>query len=298
MRISTKGEYGLRALFDLAQHTGKGPVQSAHIAQRQQIPENYLSQLLLIMRNSGLIRSIRGPQGGHLLARDAAEINLGEVLTALEGPFLPMECVNPDFTDCSMMEMCVIRDVWREARWEQDFSANGFDELVRFQLRGQTVPNMSSALIVVTAFKRAFNPFLKRLRLTGDWLFVGDVLRQGNVEFSHAALSRFRKHEVTSRARVKSARSQAEFVLTKYHLFCRSGLITTEFTPLMASDVIRFLYEPARWWEVMKALMEISLLDTIRCGVLMVVSTAKHPVFLNKFKQRYQHARIRRKENV
>lgn len=190
------------------------------------------------------------------------------------------------------------RDVWREARWEQDFSANGFDELVRFQLRGQTVPNMSSALIVVTAFKRAFNPFLKRLRLTGDWLFVGDVLRQGNVEFSHAALSRFRKHEVTSRARVKSARSQAEFVLTKYHLFCRSGLITTEFTPLMASDVIRFLYEPVRWWEVMKALMEISLLDTIRCGVLMVVSTAKHPAFLKKFKQRYQHARIRRKENV
>jgi Rrf2 family protein len=90
MRISTKGEYGLRALFDLAQHAGEGPVQSAHIAQRQQIPENYLSQLLLIMRNSGLIRSIRGPQGGHMLARPALEINLAEVLTALEGPFLPI----------------------------------------------------------------------------------------------------------------------------------------------------------------------------------------------------------------
>jgi len=120
MRISTKGEYGLRALFDLAQHVGEGPVQSAHIAQRQQIPENYLSQLLLIMRNQGLIRSIRGPQGGHLLARPAIEINLGEVLTALEGPFLPMECVNADFTDCALLDMCVIRDVWRDLKAATD----------------------------------------------------------------------------------------------------------------------------------------------------------------------------------
>ncbi len=120
MRISTKGEYGLRALFDLAQHEGEGPVQSANIAQRQQIPENYLSQLLLIMRNHGLIKSIRGPQGGHLLARPAGDINLAEVLTALEGPFMPMECVNPDFTDCALLEICVIRDVWRDLKTATD----------------------------------------------------------------------------------------------------------------------------------------------------------------------------------
>jgi len=190
------------------------------------------------------------------------------------------------------------RDVWREGRWEQDFSATGSDELAKFQLRGQTVPNMSSALITATAFKNAFNPFLKRLRLTGDWLFVGDVLRQGDVEFSREALSRFRKHEVTSRVRVKSARSQAEFILTKYHLFRGAGLPAAEFAPLMASDVIRFLYEPARWWEVMKSLVQVSFCDSIRCGVLMVVSTAKHPAFLNNFKQRYQHAKIWRKENA
>lgn len=190
------------------------------------------------------------------------------------------------------------RDVWREDRWEQDFSATGLDELAKFQLRGQMVPNMSSALITHTAFKNAFNPFLKRLRLTGDWLFVGHVLRQGDVEFSREALSRFRKHEVTSRARVKSARSQAEFILTKYHLFCLTGLPAEDFAPLMASDAVRFLYEPARWWDVMKSLLQVSLLDTIRCGILMVVSTAKHPVFLNKFMQKYQHAKIWRKENA
>lgn len=190
------------------------------------------------------------------------------------------------------------RDVWRDDRWEQDFSANGLDELLRFQLRGQTVPNMSSALIAAKAFKRAFNPYLKRLRLTGDWLFVGDVLRQGDVEFSRRVLSRFRKHEVTSRVRVKSARSQAEFILTKYHLFHSSGLSATEFAPLMASDVLRFLYEPARWWEVIKSLMQISLLDTMRCLMLMAVSTARHPTYLEKFKQRCKHAKIWRKENA
>src|SRR5687767_6093475 len=120
MRISTKGEYGLRALFDLAQHDGEGPVQSAQIAQPQQTPENYLRHLLLITRNSGLVRSNRGPQGGHMLARSAGEINLGEVLTALEGPFLPMECVDADFTDCALLDMCVIRDVWRDLKAATD----------------------------------------------------------------------------------------------------------------------------------------------------------------------------------
>lgn len=114
MRISTKGEYGVRALFELAQHYGEGPVQSSHIAARQHVPETYLNQLLLTLRNAGLIKSIRGPGGGHMLARPPAEINLGEALAALEGPMVLMDCVNPDFTECSLLEMCVIRDVWRE----------------------------------------------------------------------------------------------------------------------------------------------------------------------------------------
>lgn len=190
------------------------------------------------------------------------------------------------------------RDVWHEVRWEQDFSANGPEELVRFQLKGQTVPNMSSALIRTEAFKQAFDPFLKRLRLTGDWLFVGNVLRQGDVEFSPSPLSRFRKHEVTSRVRVKSARSQAEFILTKCHLFRESKLSVSEFVPLMGSDVIRFLYESATWWEVAKSMLQISWLDTVRCGLLLLVSTVKHPAYLEKFKERYKHAKIWRKENA
>ena len=69
MRISSKGEYGLRALFDLAQRYGEGPIQSHDIHLRQGIDENYLNQILIVLRKAGLIDSVRGPQGGHRLAR-------------------------------------------------------------------------------------------------------------------------------------------------------------------------------------------------------------------------------------
>ena len=120
MRVTTKGEYGLRALVELAQHAGQGLLPSATIAARQQIPENYLSQLLLTLRKAGLVESVHGPAGGHMLARPADTIDLGEVLTILEGPFLPMECVTPGYDDCCMLEGCSIRDVWRDLKAATD----------------------------------------------------------------------------------------------------------------------------------------------------------------------------------
>jgi glycosyltransferase involved in cell wall biosynthesis len=182
-------------------------------------------------------------------------------------------------------------DVWKETRWDADFSANGIDELLKFQLRGQIVPNMSSALFTADAFRAAFTPFLKRLRLTGDWLFVGDVLKQGQVVFTHQALNRFRKHEVTSRVRVKSARSQAEFMLTKYRLFRASGQPVSAFATLMGSDAIRFLYEPASWLDVGKVLLQVSWLDTLKMAGLLVVSTLKNTAYIGKFIDRYRHAK-------
>jgi Rrf2 family transcriptional regulator, cysteine metabolism repressor len=88
MRISSKGDYGLRALFDLALRHGQGPVRSRDIAERQAIDENYLNQLLIQLRRAGLVQSLRGPQGGHLLARSPREITLLEALEALEGPLV------------------------------------------------------------------------------------------------------------------------------------------------------------------------------------------------------------------
>ncbi len=182
-------------------------------------------------------------------------------------------------------------DIWKEDRWDTNFVVNGRDELLQFQMRGQTVPNMSSALVKASAFRAAVTPFLKQLRLTGDWLFIGDVMKHGRVIFCRDALSRFRKHDVTSRVRVKSARSQAEFILTKYRMFHGVGQPTSAFAPLMGSDVIRFLYEPASWWEVTKALLQISFIDTVKFAGLLVVSTSQNRTFINKFKDRYKHAK-------
>src|SRR5512134_2320432 len=91
MRISSKGEYGLRALIDLAQRYGEGPIQSHEIHLRQGIDENYLNQILILLRRAGLIESLRGPQGGHRLARQPSQIAILDAIIALEGPLLPID---------------------------------------------------------------------------------------------------------------------------------------------------------------------------------------------------------------
>ncbi|HEU5199941.1 MAG TPA: Rrf2 family transcriptional regulator [Ktedonobacterales bacterium] len=111
MKLTMKSDYGLRAMIDLAQHYGKGPIQCSDIAQRQDIPEYYLDQLLICMRKAGLIRSVRGPQGGHLLAKLPTQIMMGEVIQALDGSLSPMECV-PDPGSCSQSSGCAMRQIW------------------------------------------------------------------------------------------------------------------------------------------------------------------------------------------
>lgn len=121
MWVSSKGEYGLRALFDLAQHYGRGAVQTKDIARRQDIPESYLSQLLLVLRKAGFIVSQRGPQGGHSLARPPAQIDMAEVITTLEGTTAPLRCVEEGVErDCRLWDRCVLRDVWREVKQAAD----------------------------------------------------------------------------------------------------------------------------------------------------------------------------------
>ena len=179
-------------------------------------------------------------------------------------------------------------DIWRELRWDADFCSDGVAELRNFQLRGQTVPNMSSSLIASHAFRQAYHPFLKKLKLTGDWLFIGWVMRYGSVVFSNKPLSHFRKHEVTSRVRVKAARSQAEFVLTKYLLFRETGKPVKDFAQVMSTDAVRFLYEPAGWLDVVKALFQVSVATTLKFGVLLAASVAMNKQYLKRFYDRYK----------
>ena len=113
MRVSSRGEYGLRALYDLAEHFNQGPIPSADIAKRQNIPPNYLNQLLIVLRRSGLIQSDRGRRGGHRLARPPQKITLSEAVQVLDGSTAPVDCVD-DATSCD--EHCAYCYVWREVK--------------------------------------------------------------------------------------------------------------------------------------------------------------------------------------
>jgi glycosyltransferase involved in cell wall biosynthesis len=179
-------------------------------------------------------------------------------------------------------------DIWKQTRWDQPFYADGLRELAEFQVRGQIVPNMSSALIRTAAFRRAYRPFLKRFKLTGDWLFVGWLLEQGGAVYENKTLSNFRRHEQTSRASVASARSQAEFILTKYLLFRGSRRPTRELAGVLSTDAVRFLYEPAQWHEVLRAMAAISPLLTARVAGLLGLSMLSNPAYLERFKARYR----------
>jgi len=114
MRISSRGEYGLRALLDLAQHYGQDPVTSTDIAARQQIPEAYLNHLLIALRKRRLIKSIRGPQGGHELARPPDRITLADAVVALEGSYSPLEGRDIQPSPDEPLEAKILRDVWRQ----------------------------------------------------------------------------------------------------------------------------------------------------------------------------------------
>ena len=117
MKVGSRGDYGLRALAFLAsRYCPETPIQVHAMAQHQKIPEDYLRQLLVQLRSAGLVKSIRGPRGGYLLARTPQEITMGEVLSVLEGPPESMECryLKGEGEPCSLFGGCVMRKKWNE----------------------------------------------------------------------------------------------------------------------------------------------------------------------------------------
>ncbi|HCJ11429.1 MAG TPA: Rrf2 family transcriptional regulator [Clostridiales bacterium] len=119
MKLSTKGRYGVMACYDLACHHGDSPVPLKAIASRQGISPGYLEQLIGHLRRAGIVRSVRGPQGGYVLARSPDEITVGDIIRVLEGPIAPVECVSQDpgdFRHCGRTDGCVTRPVWEKLR--------------------------------------------------------------------------------------------------------------------------------------------------------------------------------------
>jgi Rrf2 family protein len=116
MRVSTRSDYGLRALIELAGNYGRGPLQSSEIALRRHIPEQYLDQLLTTLRKAGFIRSIRGPAGGHELLRNPSTITVREVIESLEGSLSPVPWLDEPAEATDHPHACGQREIWERIR--------------------------------------------------------------------------------------------------------------------------------------------------------------------------------------
>lgn len=117
MRVSAKELYGLRAMSEFARHYGQGPLSLTEVARKQGISQPYLEQIAIDLRRAGLLNSKRGAQGGYYLARSPEAMTAGDVIRALEGSILPIQCVaQQKCTPCSLEDGCSARGIWEEVR--------------------------------------------------------------------------------------------------------------------------------------------------------------------------------------
>lgn len=112
MRISTKGQYGLRAMVDLAVHSTDTPISLSSIAQRQELSLGYMEQVFSVLRKAGLVNSIKGAQGGYILADNPANITVGDVLRALEGDLNVVDEAEQQEANEKSIEYCIKTVVW------------------------------------------------------------------------------------------------------------------------------------------------------------------------------------------
>ncbi len=115
LRLSTKVQYGVRAMFEIAKDYKSGPITIKEISKRQGVSISYLEQLLNKLRKGGLISSRKGPGGGYTLSKKPADISIGEILSILEGPIAITQCLetDPKSTSCSRVDGCVARLLWK-----------------------------------------------------------------------------------------------------------------------------------------------------------------------------------------
>jgi len=146
MNISSKGRYGLRAMLDLAMHSSTGHVPLRSIAQRQGISENYLLQVFASLRKAGLVNSVKGAQGGYVLADRAENISVGMILRVLEGDLSVNQTQAGEESDALSYEQCLETAVWGKinaainnvvdsinlADLSQDFQKNHTPEALMF----------------------------------------------------------------------------------------------------------------------------------------------------------------------
>ena len=117
MRLSSRGHYGLKAMLDLAQNFGEKPIPLRSVAVRQNLSEHYLEQLIAMLKKASLVKSVRGSQGGYILAREPSQLTVGDVFRAMEGPVAPLLCVSEENpVGCDEADYCISRSVWARVR--------------------------------------------------------------------------------------------------------------------------------------------------------------------------------------
>ncbi len=115
MKLTTKGRYAVMAMTDLARHSDGSPLTLAEIAARQDISLSYLEQLFAKLRRGGLVRSVRGPGGGYLLARSAEAIRISDIVLAVDEPIRATRCQPGSPVSCQGVKgRCMTHDLWEE----------------------------------------------------------------------------------------------------------------------------------------------------------------------------------------
>ena len=115
MKLSTRTRYGIRAILELAENYGNGPLQLRVIARDQGVSVKYLEQLIAMLKAAGIVRSIRGSKGGYILAKQPGQVKVSECFQCLEGPVITTECVK-DESFCERTNDCIARQVWTEVQ--------------------------------------------------------------------------------------------------------------------------------------------------------------------------------------
>jgi Rrf2 family cysteine metabolism transcriptional repressor len=131
MKISTKGRYGLKAMMDLTINSFGDPLNLKSIAERQNVSEKYLEHIFSALKKAGLIKSLKGTQGGYILAREAAQITVGQVLRALEGDLAVAEAFSGEEGEADILEHCINIKVYQK-----------IDESINRLLEGTTLADL------------------------------------------------------------------------------------------------------------------------------------------------------------
>lgn len=116
LMISQKCQYAVRAVFELARLRGQGPIRIEEIARSQAIPQRFLANILNQLRSAGVVDSLRGKNGGYVMAREPQDVTVGEIIRCIEGTLSPVDCTAAGGRHgCPLADNCVFVSLWKDA---------------------------------------------------------------------------------------------------------------------------------------------------------------------------------------